>query len=81
MDSDDDCCGLFEFCVYAAGRNAADAIAYSTEYVEMKDMVKAGWALNLLGVAVFTILLYTAVMWAFGVTTDLPEWAFTTTIN
>ena len=47
----------------------------------MKDMVKAGWAMNLLGIAIFMILLYTVVLWAFGFTMDLPEWAFTTTIN
>ncbi|MDE2519367.1 MAG: DASS family sodium-coupled anion symporter [Methanocorpusculum sp.] len=72
-------CSSFAFMLPVA--TPPNAIAYSTEYVEMRDMVKAGWALNLLGVAVFTILLFTLVMWAFGFTMDLPEWAFTTTIK
>ncbi|HJK00659.1 MAG TPA: SLC13 family permease, partial [Methanocorpusculum sp.] len=72
-------CSSFAFMLPVA--TPPNAIAYSTEYVEMKDMVKAGWAMNLLGIAIFMILLYTVVLWAFGFTMDLPEWAFTTTIN
>lgn len=72
-------CSSFAFMLPVA--TPPNAIAYSTEYVEMKDMVKAGWALNLLGVLVFMILLFTVVMWAFGFTMDLPDWALTTTIT
>lgn len=72
-------CSSFAFMSLVA--TTPNALAYSTEYVEMKDMVSAGWALNLLGVVVFTILLFMVVMWAFGFTLDLPDWALTNTIT
>lgn len=53
-----------------------NAIAYGTEYVEMKDMVTAGWFLNLIGILLFTFFLFTVVMAVFGMSTALPEWAF-----
>ncbi|MDO5843557.1 MAG: DASS family sodium-coupled anion symporter, partial [Methanocorpusculum sp.] len=52
-----------------------NAIAYGTEYVEMKDMVTAGWFLNLIGIMIFTILMFTVVMAVFGLDVGLPEWA------
>jgi len=58
-----------------------NAIAYGTEYVEMKDMVTAGWFLNLIGIVIFTIFAFTIVLWAFGITTDLPSWALVSTVN
>lgn len=58
-----------------------NAIAYGTEYVEMKDMVTAGWFLNLIGVVIFTIFVFTIVLWAFGITIDLPSWALVSTVK
>ncbi|MDV0441864.1 DASS family sodium-coupled anion symporter [Methanorbis furvi] len=72
-------CSSFAFMLPVA--TPPNAIAYSTEYVEMKDMINAGWAMNLLGVAIFTILLFTLVLWAFGLTPGLPDWALVTTIE
>ncbi len=58
-----------------------NAIAYGTEYVEMKDMVTAGWFLNFIGILIFTIFVFTIVLWAFGITLDLPSWALASTVN
>ncbi len=71
-------CSSFAFMLPVA--TPPNAIAYGTEYVEMKDMINAGWALNLLGIMVFTILLFTIVLWAFGISIELPAWAATSTI-
>lgn len=58
-----------------------NAIAYGTEYVEMKDMVTAGWFLNFIGILIFTIFVFTIVLWAFGITLDLPSWTLASTVN
>ncbi|HKL97766.1 MAG TPA: anion permease, partial [Methanocorpusculum sp.] len=58
-----------------------NAIAFGTEYVEMKDMVTAGWFLNLISIVIFTIFVFTIVLWAFGITLDLPSWALASTVN
>ncbi|HJJ31002.1 MAG TPA: DASS family sodium-coupled anion symporter [Methanocorpusculum sp.] len=52
-----------------------NAVAYGTDYVEMKDMVTAGWFLNLIGIILFTILLFTIGLSIFGIGIGLPEWA------
>ncbi|HJJ35695.1 MAG TPA: DASS family sodium-coupled anion symporter [Methanocorpusculum sp.] len=52
-----------------------NAAAYGTEYVEMKDMVTAGWFLNLIGILLFTFLLFTIGLYIFGIELGLPDWA------
>ncbi|HJJ54638.1 MAG TPA: anion permease, partial [Methanocorpusculum sp.] len=52
-----------------------NAAAYGTEYVEMKDMVTAGWFLNLIGILLFTFLLFTIGLYVFGIDVGLPTWA------
>lgn len=52
-----------------------NAVAFGTEYVNMKDMVTAGWFLNLIGILIFTFLMFTMVMAIFGLDISLPEWA------
>lgn len=52
-----------------------NAIAYGTEYVQMKDMVTAGWFLNLIGILLFTLFLFTLGLAVFGIGVDLPTWA------
>jgi sodium-dependent dicarboxylate transporter 2/3/5 len=56
-----------------------NAIAFGTEYVDMKGMITTGWFLNLLGILLFTLFIFTVGLWAFGITLDLPAWALTTT--
>ncbi|HJJ46822.1 MAG TPA: DASS family sodium-coupled anion symporter [Methanocorpusculum sp.] len=56
-----------------------NAIAYGTQYVEMKDMVTSGGTLNLIAILLFTILLFTIGFTIFGMDASLPEW--TTTMN
>lgn len=56
-----------------------NAVAYGTDYVEMKDMVTAGWFLNLIGIILFTIFLFTLGLSIFGIGVGLPEWAMMVT--
>ncbi|HJJ47767.1 MAG TPA: DASS family sodium-coupled anion symporter [Methanocorpusculum sp.] len=55
-----------------------NAVAYGTEYVEMKDMLTAGWFLNLIGILLFTLFLFTIGLAIFGMGVDLPAWAVST---
>ena len=55
-----------------------NAIAYGTEYVEMKDMITAGWFLNVIGILIFTVFLFTLVLAVFGMGVELPAWAMIT---
>ncbi len=47
----------------------------------MKDMVTAGRLLNFIGILIFTIFVFTVVLWALGITLDLPSWALASTVN
>jgi sodium-dependent dicarboxylate transporter 2/3/5 len=44
-------------------------------------MVTAGWFLNFIGILIFTIFVFTIVLWAFGITLDLPSWALASTVT
>ena len=52
-----------------------NAVAYGTGYIEAKDLLRSGWALDLIGVALWMICLYTIVLWALGVPLEIPAWA------
>ena len=52
-----------------------NAVAYGSGYVNMKDMVTAGWFLNLIGILIFTFLLFTIGLSIFGIGVGLPDWA------
>ncbi|TAJ45477.1 SLC13 family permease [Methanofollis fontis] len=52
-----------------------NAVAFSSGYIDMKDLMRSGWVLNLIGVALWTFFLFTIVMWALGFTPALPDWA------
>ena len=39
-----------------------------------KDLLRSGWALNIIGVALWTLFLFTVVIWAV-ISLDLPAWA------
>ncbi len=49
-----------------------NAVAYGTDYVNMRDMVTAGWSLNLIGIILFTILLFTLGFAVFGIDVGYP---------
>jgi sodium-dependent dicarboxylate transporter 2/3/5 len=66
-------CSSFAFMLPVA--TPPNAIAYGTEYVQMRDMVSCGFILNLAGILVFVLLLFTLILWAFGITVGLPPWA------
>jgi len=52
-----------------------NAVAFGTGYIDIRTLVRSGWALNLIGVFFWTIFLFTVVMWAVGFTADPPGWA------
>jgi sodium-dependent dicarboxylate transporter 2/3/5 len=52
-----------------------NAVAYGSGYIEAKDLLRSGWALDIMGVALWTFFLFTVVIWALGIPLDLPAWA------
>ncbi len=53
-----------------------NAIVYGTGYVTIPQMAKAGIGLNMMFVVLVTVLVYSVMLWAFGVTLgEVPEWA------
>lgn len=55
-----------------------NAVAFGTGYIDMRTLIRSGWALNLMGVVFWTFFLFTVVMWALGFTPDIPSWAVST---
>jgi sodium-dependent dicarboxylate transporter 2/3/5 len=54
-----------------------NAVAYGTGYITMHDMIRSGYVLNFIGVALISILMFTLIMWALGFGIALPGWALT----
>jgi len=54
-----------------------NAVGYSTGYLNMRDLMRTGFILNLVGIILVTIFMYTIVLWALGISFDLPVWAKT----
>ena len=52
-----------------------NAIAYGTGYISVKDMIKAGFALNIIGVLLVTIFMSYIVPDVIGIYPGLPPWA------
>lgn len=52
-----------------------NAVAYASGYIDMRDLMRSGWVLNFIGVGLWTLFLFTVVMWALGFTPALPDWA------
>ena len=52
-----------------------NAVAYGSGYISAEDLLRSGWALNLIGIALWTLTLFTVVLWALGITPALPPWA------
>ena len=52
-----------------------NAVAYGSGYVTARDLLGSGWGLNLIGVALWVFFLFTVVLWALGISPDLPAWA------
>ena len=52
-----------------------NAVAYGSGYITAEDLIRSGWVLDLIGVALWTIFLFTVVLWALGITFELPAWA------
>ncbi len=52
-----------------------NAIAFGSGYINAKDLLRSGWVLDIIGVVLWMICLYTIVLWALGLPLDLPAWA------
>jgi sodium-dependent dicarboxylate transporter 2/3/5 len=52
-----------------------NAIAFGTGYVTMKQMIRAGWVLDLIGVMTWIVFIFTVVQWALGFSAAPPSWA------
>ncbi|MCB9843729.1 MAG: anion permease [Phycisphaeraceae bacterium] len=53
-----------------------NAIAYSTGLVSMRQMIRAGFFLNLISIVLCSLATYTVAIWALGLqTSGLPDWA------
>jgi sodium-dependent dicarboxylate transporter 2/3/5 len=52
-----------------------NAIAFGTGCVPMRQMIRAGWGLDIIGVLLWTFLLFSLVVWVLGIGTALPPWA------
>ncbi|MBN1165819.1 MAG: SLC13/DASS family transporter [Methanospirillaceae archaeon] len=52
-----------------------NAVAYGTGYLTIRDMIQTGFILNVLGVFLVTLFMYTIILWALGISFDLPAWA------
>jgi len=52
-----------------------NAVAYGTGYLAMKDLMRTGFILNMIGVLLVTLFMYTIVLWALGFSFELPAWA------
>lgn len=54
-----------------------NAVAYSTGFLSMRDLMRTGFILNIVGILIITCFMYTLVLWALGISFDLPAWAIT----
>jgi sodium-dependent dicarboxylate transporter 2/3/5 len=52
-----------------------NAIAYGTGYVNVKEMIRSGFALSIMGLALILISMLTIIPWAMGITPGMPSWA------
>jgi sodium-dependent dicarboxylate transporter 2/3/5 len=44
-------------------------------------MIKAGWVLNLIGIILLVIFMFTVFMWVLGFSVEMPEWAYQPVIS
>ena len=53
-----------------------NAVAYGTGYIKLQEMAKTGFALNMMGVLLITIFMFTVIPWALGFDPfSMPAWA------
>lgn len=52
-----------------------NAIAYGTGYISTKEMVRAGFALNIIGCILITLFMTFVIPAALGISPELPAWA------
>jgi sodium-dependent dicarboxylate transporter 2/3/5 len=41
----------------------------------MHNMMRTGWVLNVIGIVIVTVAMFTIITWALGMTPDIPVWA------
>jgi len=52
-----------------------NTLAYGTKYVNVKEMVSAGWIMNLAGLLLITVFIFMFIIFGLGMDISLPEWA------
>jgi sodium-dependent dicarboxylate transporter 2/3/5 len=52
-----------------------NAVAYGSGYVTMNNMMRTGWVLNLIGIGILTLMMFTIISWALGMNPEIPVWA------
>jgi sodium-dependent dicarboxylate transporter 2/3/5 len=52
-----------------------NAVAYGSGYITMHNMMRTGWVLNVIGIVIVTVAMFTIITWALGMTPDIPVWA------
>jgi sodium-dependent dicarboxylate transporter 2/3/5 len=52
-----------------------NAIAFGTGYISMKDMMRAGFALDIIGCILITLFMTFIIPAVLGITPELPAWA------
>lgn len=58
-----------------------NAVAYGSGYINMRDMIRAGWILNIIGIFLLVVFLFTVFMWVLGFSVEMPVWAYQPVIS
>ena len=52
--------------------SASNAIAYETGYLSLKEMIKTGFVLDLIGILLVNIFIFSIILWVLGCSSVLP---------
>ncbi len=52
-----------------------NAVAYSSGYLEIKDLIKSGFVLNIIGITLVVLFMFTLIPLCLGISFELPVWA------
>ncbi len=58
-----------------------NAVAYGSGYITIHDMIRSGWVLNFIGIAIMACFMYSLIPWALGFAFDIPGWALSPIIG
>ncbi|MDD4299593.1 MAG: SLC13 family permease, partial [Methanomicrobium sp.] len=52
-----------------------NAVVFGSGYVTMRDMMRTGFILNIIGVMLLAIFMLTIITWVLGLSYEIPQWA------